>query len=60
MVQMEAHTNLDELQLVGQDQMQQVELLGEKVEASKRVSEVQKEEGSKKLYEMSESQELPW
>ena len=50
---------MDELHLLGQAEVQQVELLEEEMEASEGVSEVQEEEGSKKLFEMFESQELP-
>ena len=50
---MEAYANLDELHLVGQAEVQQVELL------EKEASEVEEEEGSNELSEMSGSQELP-
>ena len=45
---------MNELQLLGQAQV-----LGEEVEASEPVSEVHEEEGSKKLSEITVSQELP-
>ena len=53
MGQREAHANLDELHLLGQAEVQRLE--EEVVEAY----EVQEEEDSKKLCEMSESPELP-
>lgn len=52
MVQMEAQENLDELRLLLVQA--EVELLGQEVEAS----EVEEEEGTDKLSEMSESREL--
>ena len=51
---MEEHANLNELQL-----LEQAHVVGEEVEASEPVSEVQEEDGSKKLFETSASQELP-
>lgn len=58
MVQREAPANLDELRPLGEaDPGQKVELLGEALEASERVSKVKEKEDSKKLSEMFESQE---
>ena len=58
MVQMEAQANPDELRLLLVQA--EVELLGQEVQAYEvEASEVEKEEGTDKLSEKSESRELP-
>ena len=57
MGRIEAHENLDELQLLGQAEVQRLE--EEEVEAYEVEAYDMQEEDSKKLFGMSESPELP-